>query len=372
MRREDYHAGPLVWVAILATSCTLLVLCQKILWLVIPFLFGLIGYYLVVPIHHRLILAGLGRRLAAVVVCGIGFLIGCIVCVGVLPTLGASISSWQALATRYADGGLRFVVDSLVWVEARFPVAARANLADRLVQQVGELSGHLASDYLASAAMTMAAWLPSLMLAPVLTFFFLCDGRAFKMFLSRAVPNAFFERALCLLEDVDKTARLYFVGLMKLTLLDAACLSAGLWLLGISAPLALGIVTAILAWVPFVGSILGCLIVVLVAATDFPGVPTMAYGAIGLFVVVRLLDDFIFLPLTIGRSLRLHPLLTILMIFIGGAVAGITGLMLALPLLGIVMVLGEAVGALLTDRRLRARHAFARELERRQVTRDLS
>ncbi len=371
MRRASYRAGPLVWVAILVASLTLLVLCQKILWLVIPFLFGLIGYYLVAPVHQRLILAGLGRRLAAVVVCGAGFLVGCVIGVGVLPALGGSLTNWQATATRYTEGGLRFVVDSLVWIEAHFPVAARAHLADKLVQQVSEISSHLASDYLTTGAMTIAAWLPSLMLAPVLTFFFLCDGRAFKMFLSRAVPNAFFERALCLLEDVDKTARLYFVGLMKLTLLDAVCLSTGLWLLGISAPLALGVVTAILAWVPFVGSILGCLIVVLVAATDFPGVPTMAYGAIGLFVIVRLLDDFIFLPMTIGRSLRLHPLLTILMIFIGGAVAGITGLMLALPLLGIVMVLGEAAGALLTDRRLRARHAFARELERREVTHDL-
>ena len=97
----------------------------------------------------------------------------------------------------------------------------------------------------------------------------------------------------------------------------------------------------------------------------------MAYAAIGLFVLVRLLDDFIFMPMTIGRSLNMHPLLTVVMIFVGGAVAGVAGLMLVLPLLGVVMVLGETIGDIVTDPRLRARHAFAKRLRHRQATQDL-
>jgi hypothetical protein len=81
----------------------------------------------------------------------------------------------------------------------------------------------------------------------------------------------------------------------------------------------------VLAWVPYVGSILGGLLVVLVVATDFPDSPSMAYWAIGLFGLVRLLDDFVYMPLTIGKSLELHPLVTVLMIFVGGAVAGVAG-----------------------------------------------
>ena len=97
----------------------------------------------------------------------------------------------------------------------------------------------------------------------------------------------------------------------------------------------------------------------------------MAYGAIALFLVVRLLDDFLFMPMTIGRSLKLHPLLTVLMIFVGGAVAGVPGLMLVLPVLGVVMVLGETVGQVVTDPRLMARHLHARQLRRTAVGRDL-
>ena len=41
---------------------------------------------------------------------------------------------------------------------------------------------------------------------------------------------------------------------------------------------------------------------------------------------MRLLDNFFFIPLTVGRSIQMHPLPTVLMVFIGGAVAGIPGL----------------------------------------------
>jgi predicted PurR-regulated permease PerM len=111
--------------------------------------------------------------------------------------------------------------------------------------------------------------------------------------------------------------------------------------------------------------------VVVVAATDAPANPLVAYGAIAVFILARLLDDFVFMPLTLGRSLQIHPLVTVLMIFIGGALSGVAGLMLVLPLLGVVMVVGETLGTLMTHPRLRARHRYARELRERQASGDL-
>jgi hypothetical protein len=59
------------------------------------------------------------------------------------------------------------------------------------------------------------------------------------------------------------------------------------------------------------------------------------------------------------------------MIFVGGAVAGVSGLMLVLPVLGVVMVVGETIGMIVTDPRLMARHRHARNLQREQVSSDL-
>jgi predicted PurR-regulated permease PerM len=158
---------------------------------------------------------------------------------------------------------------------------------------------------------------------------------------------------------------------MKLTVLDTLTLAIGLWLLGMPGALLLAAVCAVLAWVPYVGSILGGLLVVLVAATDFPGAPAMAYWAVALFIAVRLLDDFVYMPLTVGKSLHMHPVMTVLMIFAGGAVAGIAGLMLVLPVLGVARVVGETIGTVVTDARLMARHRQARALRRAQASADL-
>lgn len=366
-----YHAGPFVWVGILLSTCLTLFFFQKILWLVVPFLLGLIMYYSLLPAKSRLVLAGLSHDVAATVVSLLACAVIVLALVIFLPWMATHAVDWQATAARYLDGGIALLIASLNELEQHVSFLANAGMSEQVAKQVEDFTTHFAEEYLAAAAVTIAAWAPALLLAPFLTFFMLRDGWRFKRFIGRAVPNAFFERTLYLLNQVDRTAKNYFIGLLQLTALDTICLAAGLWLLGVSAPLALGLLTAVLAWIPYIGSVMGCVLVVLVAATDFPGQPQAAYGAVGLFIFVRLLDDFFFMPMTVGKSLKMHPLLTVLMIFVGGAVAGVPGLMLVLPVLGVTMVFGETIGRVLTDERLRARHRYAKSLRLAEAARDL-
>ena len=206
---------------------------------------------------------------------------------------------------------------------------------------------------------------------PYITYFFLLDGARFKRFLVQAIPNAFFEKTLYLFYRVEDQLRRYFQGLLALTALDALCLGTGLWFLGLKEPFFLAALAAVMAWLPYLGSIGGCLLVVLVAAHDFPASHWLPYEVLGLFIGVRLLDDFVFMPLTVGRSLSMHPLVTVLMILLGGAVAGISGLLLVMPVLGVVMVAGQIIGELVTDDRILARHRHARELRRQRARADL-
>jgi predicted PurR-regulated permease PerM len=132
--------------------------------------------------------------------------------------------------------------------------------------------------------------------------------------------------------------------------------------LGVSPAFLLGLLAAVFSWIPYLGSAIGCIMVVLVAATDFPNHPSIAYSCLALFLCVRLLDDFVFMPLTIGRKLHIHPLLSVLMFFLGATVAGGTGLVLALPVLGVVAAVAGIVAEVVTDRRLRFRFQAARAL----------
>ncbi|CAH0253781.1 hypothetical protein SRABI118_03035 [Massilia sp. Bi118] len=370
--REE-RAGPVVWTGIIAVTCLLLVLLEHMLWLVLPLIFGIVMYYTLLGPMRRLLRLGFSRSVSSMLVCAIFFGLSALVLVAALSwNAGPEDSgSWSDTLALYANGGVAFVRNTMALLEAKFPILAEMHVTSLANKRFKVFTDTFAQRYLTTILVTAAGWLPSLLLAPFLAFFFLRDGLRFKKFLARAVPNAYFERTLFLLHQVDQTARRYFEGLLKLTVLDTIVLGFGLWVIGVSSPLLLGFISALLAWVPFIGSVVGCAMVVIVAATDAPSNPLVAYGAIVVFILARLLDDFVFMPITLGRSLKIHPLITVLMIFIGGALSGVAGLMLVLPLLGVVMVIGETLGRLMTNPRLRARHRYAKQLREKQASGDL-
>jgi len=363
--------GPIAWAGIFAATCLLLVALNHILWLVIPALLALILTYALDPPVRRLMYAGVGREGAAALATSAFLVVLMVLTLILIAWAGARAEDWQAGVERYLRGGAVLLERTLAALEERWPGLARAGLAAGVTTWINEYANTFVERQVQPLAVSILAWLPAALLGPFFAFFFLRDGRRFHGFLVRAVPNAYFEKTLDLLHEMHSTGRSYFTGLMQLTVLDTLALGLGLWLLGLPGAWLLGLIAAVLAWVPYVGSIAGCFLVVLVAATDFPDTPTMAYWSIILFILVRLLDDFVFLPATVGKHLNLHPLVSVLMLFVGGAVAGVPGLALVLPLLGVATVVGTALSEIITDRRLRARHVYAQRLRADQAAADL-
>jgi predicted PurR-regulated permease PerM len=373
-------AGPIVWLGIIVTTCLLLVLFQSVLWLVLPVLLAIVSYYLMLPWVIFAMAQGLTRSssvlmvtviLAAVLLVG-GLIVG--------PKISMAAHNWRNALPEYVLDGTNLVMKAQRTLSNFFPFLhkppAHPGVGVVTVGSVGSTQvsdeddalktnvANLTSEYSGGIALELLHWIPSLLLVPYMTYFFLLDGPRFKRFLVQAIPNAFFEKTLFLFYRVDHQLRRYFQGLLALTALDGVCLGVGLWFLGLNAPFFLAGIAAVLAWLPYLGSIAGCLAVVLVAAHDQPGNTWLPYETVALFIGVRLLDDFIFLPLTVGRSMHMHPLVTVLMILLGGAVAGVAGLLLVMPVLGVVMVAGQLIGELLSDERIMARFEHSRRLRR--------
>jgi len=402
--RRSLTSGPLVWLAIIVTTCLLLVLFQTALWLVMPILLAVVAYYMLSPLVSIAMSKGLTRARAVFIVTVL--LTVFLVALGAIiyPKVAVAATNWRTKASDYAQSGVTLAANAETSLaklmpfmhrppskpvvpkdktssdtpraRARLAAAALADTSTNAAPVDDAVATQAAADalndkvvaltdqYSGDIALEVLHWVPSLLLIPYLTYFFLLDGSRFKRFLIRAIPNAFFEKTLYLFYRVEDQIRRYFQGLLALTALDGLCLGIGLWCLGLSSPFFLAAVAAVMAWLPYLGSIGGCLLVVLVAAHDFPTNYWLPYEVVGLFIAVRLLDDFIFMPLTVGRSLHMHPLVTILMILLGGAVAGVAGLLLVMPVLGVVMVAGQIIGELITDERILARHRHAKELRR--------
>ena len=362
--RNEPEPAILTWGVIIVVTCLILYLFERILWLVVPGLLALVGYYCLQPLVQALVRAGLKHRTAGKVVTGLLFLVTVLGVILLISLATTRAAGWQAVTAHYVQGGLDFLGKTEAQLGEKLPLMKRSALVQSTPTNLDAAAGQFVEKYLGRLLLQMIYWLPSLLLVPYLTYFILQDGNRFKKHMIRSVPNAFFEKTLLLFDRVDRSLQSYLIGMVKLTFLDTACLGLGLWLLGISYPILLGLIAAVLAWVPYVGSVVGCVLVVMVAATDFPNEPVTIYGCMVLFICVRLLDDFVFLPLTVGRSLRVHPVLSVLMLFLGAAVAGPAGLLLVLPVLGVVAVITETLRQILTDQRLRARYHHARQLQR--------
>ena len=362
--RNEPQPGILTWGVTIVITCLILYLFERVLWLVVPGLLTLVGYYCLQPLVRTLVRTGLKHRTAVKVVTGLLFLVTCLGVILLLSLASARAAGWKAVTAHYVQGGLDFMGKTEARLEQKLPLLKRSALVQSTPTNLDAASEQFVEKYLGGLLVQIIYWLPSLLLVPYLTYFMLQDGNRLKKHVIRSVPNAFFEKTLLLFDRVDRSLRSFLIGMMKLTFLDTTCLGLGLWLLGISHSFLLGLIAAVLAWVPYAGSAVGCVLVVMVAATDFPNDLATIYGCLVLFICIRILDDFVFLPLTVGRSLRFHPVLSVARLFLGAAVAGLAGLLLVLPVLGVVAVITETLRQILTDERLRKRYRHARQLQR--------
>jgi predicted PurR-regulated permease PerM len=369
---------PIIWVGVIAGALGSIVLLDRIAWLALPLILAVVLYYLVQPFLVQLQHGGVTPPQALAIFLFLASLLCVIASLTILPATLNSVSQFQANLPQTVERLTQIASEFLNTVEARFPLAQKAGLSEGLEGRIDFFAQGKGTQFAGDAALFAFKWLPSLLLVPFLTFFFLRDGTAFHQLILRAVPNAFFEKTLLLFDRMDRQMHAYFRGMFWLTVLDTLTLGLGLWLLGwqdgvFSFPhaMVLGLVCAVFAWVPYVGTAVGGLIAVCVCALQAPHDPRLLLGVVLLFCGVRLLDEFVYTPMTVGRALHVHPLITVMMIFAGGMLGGVYGLLLALPLLGIFTVLGQMFGEIWFDPRLRARHAARNLLEKQLASKDL-
>lgn len=371
---------PVIWVIILAGTLVTLYVCHLIWWIAIPLVLAVVLYYVCVPFVDFLKRRGLTQGQALALFLAGTLLVTGITALGWMPLAAARLIEWQNDLPAYLNRFQRLLEQTLEHLHRQFPSLVRADAALLLAEQVAAAKERLVEEHAQSVVTHLLTWIVSLLLVPYLTFFMLKDGAAFKRLVMRGVPNAFFEKVLLLFDRMDHQIKAYFRGLIAMTALDTVTLGAGLWLLGrlhegmfpLGQAMLLGLVAAVLSWIPYVGTALACLLILGICLIFAPGNMVLALGTLVLFIVVRLVDDFVYTPATIGKSMAVHPLVTVVVVFCGGMVGGITGLFLAMPVLGLAMVLGDIVGRVWFNPRLRARHAHARLLQSREAQQGLS
>ena len=161
--------------------------------------------------------------------------------------------------------------------------------------------------------------------------------------------RAFLEQ---LSNDVAHNMRGYFRGQVLVAISNGVMFSIGFWLIGLPMPVGMGIFVGVLSFIPYI-QVLGILPAALLALLQMADTGSSFWGMMALiivvYIVVQVLQDTIFTPRIMGRIMGLSPAVVLLSLSVWGYIAGIIGLMVALPLTTLMLayyqryILEEAV-----------------------------
>ncbi len=188
----------------------------------------------------------------------------------------------------------------------------------------------------------VSSFLLFISVVPFATFFFLLDARRIERGLIRLVPNRYFEVVLDLLYNLELQFGYILRGMLFSVTIVSLLSSLGLWMIGLDYPLIIGVFAGISNLIPYAGPVVGVLGAFAVAVmTGDPG--SMYVSILVVFFLVQILDNTVIQPLVMSKSTNLHPMAVLLLVLIGSAMGGVTGMFLAVPVVSLSSIIFRIV-----------------------------
>jgi predicted PurR-regulated permease PerM len=315
------------WIAALAVFAALLWLLSPIL---LPFVLGMAIAYVLDPLANQLSKRGIGRALAASLILG-GFVLALALLVLLIaPVLSQQLSAFVDNTPAYALRLQAFISDpNHPWIK-RMVGDNLTGAGDLMNQTVGYLTGLLASLWAKGQALISIFSL--LIITPVVAFYLICDWDRMVTGVDRLIPVPQRETVRRLGREIDATIAAYVRGQSGLCLILGSYYATGLTFAGLSFGLLIGVVSGLISFIPYVGSLTALVLSLGVALAQFA--PDWMHIVIiaGIVLFGQFLEGNVLAPKLVGESVGLHPVWLMFALFAFGYLFGFVGLLLAVPL----------------------------------------
>jgi len=177
-------------------------------------------------------------------------------------------------------------------------------------------------------------------IVPFLAFYMLKDFQLMEKTAIAIVPKNHRRQTINLLLDIDSALGNYIRGQLLVCLIVGVLAYVGYWLIGMEYPLLLAAVVAVFNIIPYLGPFFGAAPALLMAST-------ISFKMVLLVLIVnfavQILEGNVISPQVVGRSLHMHPLFIIFALLVGGEVAGVLGLILAVPFFAVMKVIVQHI-----------------------------
>lgn len=140
------------------------------------------------------------------------------------------------------------------------------------------------------------------------------------------------------MKETELIIKSYLIGLLIQIAYITILLGGTLMLVGIKHALLIGVIFAILNLIPYIGALFGNIIGVLLTLTSSQEIWPV-FTVLGVIAIVQFLDNNILMPRIVGSKVRINALASIVGVFLGGSLAGISGMFLALPVIAVLKII---------------------------------
>lgn len=168
----------------------------------------------------------------------------------------------------------------------------------------------------------------------VISFYLSVTKKGIESFLSSIVPEKYESYVIDLWKRAERKVGLWLQGQLLLALIVGLVVYVGLSLMGIKFALVLGLLAFMFEIVPVVGPVLAAIPAILLA---FLQGPATGLWVIMFYVIVQQLENHILVPVIMGRTVGLNPVVVIIALLIGSQLAGIAGMILSVPVATVIV-----------------------------------
>lgn len=182
----------------------------------------------------------------------------------------------------------------------------------------------------------------SLLLVPVYIFLILYYKSLLLEFIRRLFAAHYQTQVGEIITETKTVVQSYLIALIIETVIVAVLNSAGLLIIGIDYAILLGIIGALLNLIPYIGGIVAVALPMMIALAT-KSTAWYAFYVLVLYVVVQLVDNYYIVPKIVASKVKINALFAIIVVLLGNALWGISGMFLSIPLLAIVKLVFDRI-----------------------------
>lgn len=198
------------------------------------------------------------------------------------------------------------------------------------------------STVISTTLLSFTDMLVNLLLIPIYTFLFLLYRTHFMKFFAKLVTSENHDILHDIMCKVKVSVQSYIVGLLIQMVTVSVLTTIGFMIVGLEYAILLGVITGILNLIPYIGILSAGILSILASLTATPDI-SIVVGVIIVIAVTQLIDNNLLVPLIVSSKVQINAFVSIVGIIVGGALAGVAGMFIAIPTIAILKVIFDRI-----------------------------